>query len=54
MMLQIKIGHISSPPFWRYSITIFSLTFFRLTGKPTYGRFAIGTVVCPKSLPAPS
>jgi hypothetical protein len=21
MMLQIRMGHISSPPFWRYSIT---------------------------------
>src|SRR6266480_4437776 len=34
MMLQIRMGHISSPPFWRYSITAHLLVPFGLRRKP--------------------
>src|SRR5438445_8750734 len=37
MMLQIRMGHISSPPFWRYSITAHLLVPFgpgRKLGRP--------------------
>src|SRR6266487_195201 len=37
MMLQIRMGHISSPPFWRYSITAHLLVPFGPRRKPGRG-----------------
>src|SRR5947207_14169322 len=46
MMLQIRMGHISSPPFWRYSITAHLLVPFGPRRKP--GR-AAASAISPRS-----
>src|SRR6266513_3157061 len=48
MMLQIRMGHISSPPFWRYSITAHLLVPFAPRRKP--GR-AAATAIQPERTP---
>jgi hypothetical protein len=41
MMLQIRMGHISSPPFWRYSITKVPLNALSGTRQASYLRLEI-------------
>src|SRR4026209_1970359 len=41
MMLQIRMGHISSPPFWRYSITKVPLNALSGTRQASYPRLKL-------------
>src|SRR5437773_11697156 len=41
MMLQIRMGHISSPPFWRYSITKVPLNALSGTRQASYLRLEL-------------